>query len=458
MKSRFQAAYEQSPLWVQDIAVTGYGAKLIAQRYRIDYFKTRRDLRERNDRDLAAMEQVQLDRLRAFIAYARTHSAFYERLYADVDVSVVSLSDLERFPTVTKEDLRKNINDVYTVAARGSIPAFTGGTTGKSLEVRYTHQDFQQRMGYLDAFKERIGIDVFRAKKATFSGRQFTANGSDSQQHWRTNWAYRQRLYSTFDMTGRNLPSYVEDLNSYRPDVLNGFVSAIYEVAQHISQHGTKLTFQPQAIFTTSETLLPHHRELIESTFACKVYNQYASAEGAPFITECKHGSLHFEMDTGVIEVGNETGPAGALITSFTTHGTPLIRYAIGDEIVFSERSGCGCGSAFPIVDRIEGRSVDYLLRSDGAKVTLSHLADVIKGLPSNVQAMQFVQDEVEQLTVNMVVDSARFSEQDQSSVHAELAYRFGPETAIKFVFVDEIEREKSGKLALIKNRVGETK
>ena len=39
------------------------------------------------------------------------------------------------------------------------------------------------------------------------------------------------------------------------------------------------------------------------------------------------------------------------LVTSFTTHGTPLIRYRIGDALIFDHtQNSCECGMESPIV------------------------------------------------------------------------------------------------------------
>ena len=60
------------------------------------------------------------------------------------------------------------------------------------------------------------------------------------------------------------------------------------------------------AITTTAETLYDYQRSIIQEFFQCKVYNQYASSEGSPFITECKSGSLHVNMDSGIFEFLNK--------------------------------------------------------------------------------------------------------------------------------------------------------
>ena len=49
-------------------------------------------------------------------------------------------------PIVTKEMLRKNIEDVITIPKKGAVASHTGGTTGKSLIVYNRVEDIQKRM------------------------------------------------------------------------------------------------------------------------------------------------------------------------------------------------------------------------------------------------------------------------------------------------------------------------
>lgn len=75
---------------------------------------------------------------------------------------------------------------------------------------------------------------------------------------------------------------------------------------------------------------------------------------------------MHIQPLTGVFEVVDENmQPAQEgeiLVTSFTTEGTPLIRYRIGDRITLIPKDKqCACGSCFPLVEKIEGRSTDYI-------------------------------------------------------------------------------------------------
>ncbi len=311
------------------------------QRYGASYHAAAEHFLSKKYGSLEAELATQLDETRNLIAFAKANSPFYADLYKGIDVSdIQTIDDLAVLPIVSKEMFRANLDKIYTVSTSDGVESFTGGTTGKSLRVLFTQKDFQTRMAYLDTYKTRIGIDPFQSRKATFSGRVLTSGVFQGNRKifWRKNAFYNQRLYSTFDLTDKKLPYYIKDLNAYKPEVLNGFVSAIYSVAKYIVDKKIGLSFQPKAVFTTSETLLPHHRETIERAFSTRVFDQYASGEGAPFITECLFGNLHYNLDTGVIEVPNDRDGGGMLVTSFTTYGTPLIRYQIGDNITFRIR------------------------------------------------------------------------------------------------------------------------
>lgn len=450
MQIIFKKLYKVSPIWFQNVIISIYGYKIYKQRYGKLYFEIFKELINKDYSDYSKELKNQEKLLRIFLEDIIKKSEFYKKLYVGINLtSIKTIDDLKKLPIVNKELFRKNIEEIYTINDKIGISSFTGGTTGTSLKVLFTKDDFQKRMAYLDAFKYRLGIDTFKVKKATFSGRELI-NSKKSKVFWRYNYIYKQRLYSTFDLIDKNMPYYVKDLNKFKPEVLNGFVSALYELASFIDRNNLEIEFKPKAIFTTSETLLPVHRELIEKVFQSKIYNQYASAEGAPFITECKNGNLHYNMDTGIIERGKD---GSMIVTSFTTTGTPLIRYNIGDVISFKEGL-CQCGSSHPLVENIEGRKVDFLFSKENGKISLSQLADTIKGIPNSIKKMQFIQNNEDSIDILLVVDQKLFIETHTNVILKEMQYRFGTGTSINIKKVLEIPREKSGKFSLIKNNL----
>ena len=449
-----KSIYKKSPIWFQNFIISSYGFIIYKQRYgkvyKESFVKFINSSHSNFDKEVLLQEKL----LQSFLKNTVKNSKFYRELYEDIDISEIkTIKDLHKLPIINKEDLRTNSDVIYTISKKEAIVTFTGGTTGKSLKILFTKDDFQKRMAYLDAFKYKVGIkNVFKVRKATFSGRDFIYSDT-TKIFWRTNYIYNQRLYSTFHLKDDNLPYYISNLNNYKPEIINGFVSAIYDLADFINRNNIELSFKPKAIFTTSETLLPFQRNLIEKVFNSSIYNQYASAEGAPFITECKSKNLHYNLDTGVIETISTGEGNQMVITSFTTNGTPLIRYNIEDCITFKD-GVCDCGSSHPLVEKIEGRKVDYLYSITKGKISLSHLADVIKGIPNSVKSMQFIQNIEDAIIVLIVVDSNLFNEKHYNEIMNELIYRFGDKTKIEIKKVKEIPREKSGKFMLIKNNI----
>ena len=138
------------------------------------------------------------------------------------------------------------------------------------------------------------------------------------------------------------------------------------------------------------------------------------------------------------------------LVTSFTSYGTPLIRYRIGDMWELSDET-CSCGCCHPVVKYIEGRQVDYLISKKHGKVSLSHLADVIKGLPNSIINMQFIQNSEDSIEILLVVDKNLFNDKDKQKIINEMTYRFGDDMEFIINLTDEIPKEKSGKYRLIK-------
>ncbi|MDN6729165.1 MAG: hypothetical protein L0L57_03230 [Alkalibacterium sp.] len=447
--------YDASPIFFQNFMVSVAGYKNNKTRYGDTYYKHRDFLKTFDRLTIKKKREYQDKELRKFIQYAYKNSSFYNDLYKDIDInSIQTVADLKKLPIVDKEMIRSNIGGVNTVPKNGAVEGHTGGTTGKSLVVLMTPNDMMKRMAMLDHFKSRVGFEHLKMKRATFNGKHIVPPKQTKNAFWRYNAACKQMIYSSFHLTEENMKFYVESLNKFQPDAIDGFFMSMCDVAGYIERHNIKLRFQPVAIFPTSETLTDSGRELLERVFGCKVYDQYASSEGAPFVTECEKQILHVELASGVFEHFEENSDE-VLVTSFTTHGTPLIRYRIGDSMTFdSGYTSCTCGIDSPIVKEIQGRKLDFLYTSDGAKINGGNVANLFKNMPNALIRAQTIQDKMNEITILLEVDKNRYKPEYDELLEDEFLHKFGKGTKINIKHVDEIPREKSGKFRMIKNNV----
>ena len=446
------------PSFVINWGVSIYNLLAYRKRYGGKYKLYRKLYLEREGISLAHLKKIQSDEYRKLVEHAISHSLFYQRLYKSFSFDIGDIKNITKLPIVTKEDLRLNINDVYTISKKNASIGKTGGTTGKSLVVRNTLDNAQERFALLDNFRAKQGYKLGR-KTAWFSGKKIL-NKRDLKRHqfWKTDYIYKVRYYSTFHIATKNLSFYLDNLLSYAPEYIVGFPSSIYDIAKE----GLRLDKRfdkgvVKAIFPTAETITEEHRKVIESFFNTKLYDQYASSEGAPFIFECKYGKKHVELQSGVFEVldeNNKPSRSGRLVvTSFTTYGTPLIRYDIGDTITLEDTGVvCKCGNYNPLVKEILGRIDDYIYSQETGKINLGNLSNATKGVNGIVQ-FQVHQNELNAIDVFIVKDDF-FSGKDEDVFLENLQDRLGEKMKIKINYVTDIPVEKSGKFRLIKNNI----
>ena len=442
--------YYRLPVFFQNIAISFYGLMLYIGRYTGVYHRYLKLFSRNKHHKLEKELRIQNKRFLKLLHYAVEKSPFYQEFYRDVPLQEIkSVKDINKLPVLSKEILKENIGSIYTISKGKSLHFSTGGTGGVPLVVRKRPRDVQQRMAYLDAYKLTFGYRNNRMKSARFFGKKIVEDNPKRPIFWRTNYPLRQRLYSTYHLTEKNLPFYVNDLNRYKPQAIDGFVSAIYTIAKFMEQNCITPTFTPKAVFTTSETVLPFHRETIEKVFHCPLSDQYASNEGAPFIIQCSKGSYHEAIDTGIFEhIPTEKG-IKLLVTGFDTFGTPLIRYDIGDMIILEEGMTCSCGSVHPVILGIAGREVEYLETGKG-RFSQVQLSVLISQLSGAVKQLQFRQKRDGSLEILCILSDHSMKENDEKTIKSTIEQFFGSNTTFKLHFTDTIDRAPSGKYQLI--------
>ncbi|GLR28019.1 phenylacetate-CoA ligase [Psychrobacter pacificensis] len=439
----------RSPHLVQNLAISVFNTYQYRVRHGGNYQKYREYFSKFSNASLSEIESEQSSRLHNFLDKSTSNSKWYSRFK--------DYKDLGDFNILLKKDIIENLDAIATIKEKDAVVNFTGGTTGASMKVLYTKDNVQERNALLDHFRAQYGYKLGK-KCAWFSGKNIiTEKDLKKGICHKDDYVNRIRFFSTFHITDANFDIYWTAFCKFAPEYIVGFPSSVYELCAMAVSRNLKLKSKVKAFFPTAETLLPVHREVIQSVLGCKIADQYASSEGAPFILECIEGNLHIHPLTGIFEVVDDSlQPAlegEILVTSFATEGTPLIRYRIGDRITLAPKEyKCNCGSVFPVVKAIEGRSTDYISTPTNGKINYVNITNSTKGVAGIIQ-FQVVQNELERVEV-MVVGNKYFDEKQQEKFHHALTERFGKDVLISIEVVDNIPKEKSGKFRVVKNNI----
>ena len=94
------------------------------------------------------------------------------------------------------------------------------------------------------------------------------------------------------------------------------------------------------------------------------------------------------------------------------------------------------------MVESIEGRAIDFLYSTTGAKINLGNVANILKYMPNSIVKSQFVQDEMDHIMVRLVCDG-EFTESHRELLANEMKHKFGNDLRVAFELVEDVPREK---------------
>jgi phenylacetate-CoA ligase len=286
-----------------------------------------------------------------------------------------------------------------------------------------------------------------------FTGQLTTPLHQKSPPFWRHDRYSHRTLFSIYHMSPENLMAYIDPIFESPAHYAEGYPSALHLISTTmINERRCLPEGRLKAVFTSSESLLAHQRETIETAFGAPVRDHYGSTEHVVSMSECIQGRLHVDMEFGIVEVETteETvdwvrGPL--IVTSLGQPAAPMIRYRIGD-IGTRSKHACPCGRPGEIFLDIDGRIEDYVLTNEGRMV--GRLDHVFKGR-FDVAEAQILQTRHGALTVK-VVPASSYNDGSEASLQRGLRRLVGRSMQIDIELVDQVEREPNGKFRAVKS------
>jgi phenylacetate-CoA ligase len=447
--------YDVAPTLAQHALTTLRGVQLRRLRYTDATWARLEELEQSQWWPASRARDYQLLRLRELVAHAAQTTPLYIEKYkrAGVNASALrSLEDLAKLPVLSKEEFRKGSEQAISskFSRKGMWLANTSGTSGMPLHAFYTHRAMQERTALCERAYRWYTPGKFR-RRASFTGKLIVPVDRPARALHRKNLALNQYLFSAHHLTEELLPRYVDELAAIGPQQIDGILSPMFVVAQHAIAIGRTGEVRPNVVFPTSETLWEHMRASLAKAFGCKVANFYGSQEGAPIAYECPQGGFHICPESGIFEVlrpnGDpcQPGEVGDLVvTAFTSEGTPLIRYAIGDVASLSAKT-CECGRAMPLLESVHGRADDMFYTTERGVVP--RVDSAFKSIPSSILATQVAQTGPDEFEVRIAVDRTAYQDSQGEQLLHNLTDYLGRRVKLRLKQMDSIPTTKGGKV-----------
>jgi phenylacetate-CoA ligase len=416
---------------------------------------TLRMLREMQALELLTVgevEQFRAARLQELLRYTYSHVPYVRNMMEQAGLEPADIqcpADLGRLPILTKSDIRNNREQLHSRLATKLVLFSTGGSTGAPLLFDLS----LARIGAAMACRQR----VMRWWDLSVGDREFALWGSPvevtRQDRLRSlrDKLLRSQLFSAFEMSEAVMSRYLDLLEKHRYRTIFAYPSSIYLLCMHAGKQGRNLRrLGIKTVFVTGEVLFPHQRELISETLNCPVANGYGGRESGFVAHECPQGGMHIMADATIVETVDSSGhtvaegePGEIVVTDLNSREAPFIRYATGDIGVLSSRK-CPCGRPLPLLEKIEGRTTDFVLAPDG---TILHALSVIYILREieGIEQFRIRQKAVDRFHVQLVRNQ-RYRFESESRIRDGLRTRLRAPVEVAIEYLPTLPPEPSGK------------
>jgi phenylacetate-CoA ligase len=281
-------------------------------------------------------------------------------------------------------------------------------------------------------------------------GRSIVPGRTTTPPFWRFNQRWRQLYLSSYHVSTRTAPSYVDAMRKYGSAWITGYGSAIAALAEAALAAGIE-PLPLRAVIPSGDTLLPGMRQSIEKFFQCQCFDHYGQCEGVAMAMECRFGRLHILPSLGIIEILRDdgspcsVGEVGEIVaTGLMNDAMPLIRYRLGDYAAWAENVRCPCGNLQPAISHVQGRVDDYLVTQDGRKI--GRLA-AFRRSPA-VHSAQVVQDYPGRAWL-LVRPGSGYRQSDALAIRDDILERIG-DFGVEVYEVPEIPKNPQGKSSLV--------
>jgi len=429
-------------------------------------FLLKKDFREAFERltwDKKRLEEFQREKLQKIISWAFAKSPFYRKFYSRAGFDpekFKDISDIQKIPILTKELLRKAIND-KTIFTQKTVPpgVLKSSTTGSSGDPLTLFLDLSSRWArYFNGMRSLWLMGAFPHKKLVLIWRKKEMPLTKKVRSWLG--LYKQ--ISVVDvmkaektaLDKENLKRIIKELISFKPQIIRGYVSALWVISKFLKKYNLRL--KPEHIIASAEYLPPVWWEELEESFQCPVHNLYGGSEASPIATSLgREKELMVFSDFYFVEIVNQNGSwlkekqtGRILVTDYYNYYMPLIRYEIGDIAQWSSRTP----SPFPFFKEVQGRINDVFILP-GGKILFSHNWHIYFRNLKSITKFKVIQRDVNKIDVYLETPITKWNEELEETKN-KVSRSLGKQVEINWILVNKLNLDPGEKFRTVRSEI----
>ena len=397
--------------------------------------------------DRNEIENFQLKMLNKRFNESRENVEFYGMSkYSHLDNFKNLKQFKEKIPVLNKEDIKINSRILVNKNNIKSNEHETSGSTGQPMRFLVSNEAESYRFANNVRFFHWWDLSIYDKNILIWKVRPKTGNGILSSLKKLETRFLGRRVLNVFDLNDNSILDYFQTIEKFKPKYIRGYKSGVYELARLMDKNDLRFSspFLKLAI-VTSETLEDYERNLISKVFQCKVANEYGSAEAGLFSLECPHGSLHINEESVFIYTDKNQN---SYVTELFNNAMPLINYKNNDSVIINEKK-CSCGKSLKVIDTVRGRVGDFIQLKDGTRIHSFAIGMLMGEINEKFEDSIYKYKVIQQKTklIIKIIPCLNFNKNIIGEIQNLVKCRISSEFDVQVIIVDNIPREKSGKL-----------
>jgi len=418
-----------------------------------EYMSWLKFLKESSNWTKEQIDKYQLIEIKRIINHAYYNTKGYNQFYNKIGFEpkdINNIKDFEHLPFIEKATIQNNIED-FSVSMEKFSYITTGGSTGVPFGFYRDSKSFSKELASKAHQYRRVGWNE-TDKQFVFRGQKI-----DTPEHMEFVPEFNELRCSSYHLTPQNMTIYLKEAHQYEPDWIRAYPSSLYIFANFLKDNGYKFP-SIKGILCASENLYDFQKKLFRDVFNnTRVFSHYGNYELTALAGFCEYeDTYHVLPQYGYAELideqGNiiiEPGEMGEIVTtSFIMNATPFIRYKTQDFAILDEYECSSCKRPYQIWSRIVGRLQEFLITSDGRKISVTAM-NSHDNMYDHIIQFQFHQS-CPGTVVFQFVPKDSFSNYMTEGIHDRLMYKFDYDMHIVMQPVDKIQFVGRGKSPLV--------
>lgn len=438
--------YNRLPAWLQTVAVSLEGLRIQSKRYDPLFDLQYQDFMSRNDWTYAEKCTYRDQQLQIMVKHCYETVPYYRNLFDRLKIDyrqIHTLNDLQCVPILDKQTVREHFEEFFSEVYDPSklIEQHTSGSTGTGFTFYQNKEAHAAVWAHVWRGNHNIGLNR-KMWCAYFGGRSIVPPERKRGPYYRINYPGKQIMFSIYHIHEQAFAQWIRVLNRYQPPWIQAYPSALIPFADYLEKTGQRLNYTPKVITFSSENVSWAQEDFIQRIFGVYPMQNYAQSEAVATFRQRLDHRIFVDEDFSAVElIPTGCGDLCRIVgTTLSNFAMPFLRYDTKDLATWRMTDQ---GREILTLD---GRDEDDIRLRDGG--TIRRLSRIFQD-QIHITEAQILQKSLDLVEFH-VVRAAGFAQEDEQHLKEEIRSYLTDRIGWKIVYVDQLIRNKNGKVKFI--------